>query len=183
MKAVSGKAAGLLVALGLLAGHGGCSARSDEAPDRFTGRFLQVWTAQDVGEITSARRRDRDVMFAEVATPCRPGQCVETIDGYEIGVISYRVRINCEPVATYELDRKTLWGTDGRVLRRSTIDGDAVTWRPEGPYADLARELCAGAAPDRIDFGSFEEYRTEALTRPGMVLQTIGPPTVTRPTQ
>ena len=181
--ATIGKAARLGIALALLAGNGACVAQSDEAPDPFTGRFVQVWTAQDVGEITSARRRDGDVIFTEVATPCRPRQCAPTTDGSEVSVISYRVRISCEPEADYELDRQTLWAADGRVLQRRTVDGDAVTWNPEGPYAGLARELCAGTAPDRTDFASIDEYRTEALGRPGMVLRFNGPPTITRPAQ
>jgi hypothetical protein len=143
----------------------------------FMGRFIGVWTARNIAEITSARRRDGDSILTEVVMPRASGQMIE--GGAEVAVVSFLVRINCDPVA-YEIVRTAALAQDGRILagHDSPNGDDGVNWSPEGPYTGLARQLCAGGFPEQVEFTSLPEYRAEALKRSGMVIRSSGPPRI-----
>lgn len=162
----------------------GCSdmepIRVRQPPDwAFTGRFIDVWGSRQAAEITSARRRDGDDIITEVVLARKAGQLME--DGVEVAVVSFQLRISCDPV-TYEIVRTTRLAQDGRILGvdDSPNGDDGVDWSPEGPYTGLARQLCSQAAPDQTDFTSLEAFRSEALTRPQLRL-TAQPPRVVSP--
>lgn len=139
---------------------GGCSGFESPRAQDVSGRFVNVWGATNLAELSSERAYSQSGVVTEILVPRQIGQLKQ--DGTDVFIVGLRMRVECDPVS-YDFDRQTFYDANGEIL--SAEDTFGMPFEPEGPYSELARELCGRTFNDAVDFKSLTEFHQLASGR------------------